>query len=174
MKDLNIYINESIFDDEDTQMNKIDNIVDAEKLKKKLTNYKKFRDNMVEFMNEIEKYGKKVPITKLNPMKNYVAFEEVEGFEGAEHHNIILYEGNKHDERWREYIIWSTYFPDGVEIPKYRKSSLKIDLMVRGYEKRYNLGKRRNGIYKYKYIFALPPQYNWMFDWIKKEKGVDY
>ena len=150
---LSNYINESIFDDEATQMSKIDKVVDADKLKKKLMNYKNFRNNMEEFMKDIEKYGKKVPISKLDPMKNYIAFEEVEGYEGAEHHNIILYEGNQHDERWREYFIWSTYFPEGVEIPKYRKSSLKIYLKVGTYEKRYNLGKRRGGIYKYKYTF---------------------
>ena len=172
MKDLNTYISESIFDDD--QFEKIDRTVDAEKLKKKLTNYKNFRKNMEEFMKEVEKYGKKVPIAKLDPMKNYVAFEQVEGYEGAEHYNIVLYEGRQHDDRWREYHIWSTFFEEGVEVPQWRKSSLKVDLKVGLYEKRYNLGKRKNGVYRYKYIYALPPQYNWMFDWIKKEKGIDY
>lgn len=172
MKDLNIYISESIFDDD--QFEKIDRTVDAEKLKKKLTDYKNFRKNMGEFMKEVEKYGKKVPIAKLDPMKNYIAFEQVEGYEGAEHYNIVLYEGRQHDDRWREYHIWSTFFEEGVEVPKWRKSSLKIDLKVGLYEKRYNLGKRKNGVYRYKYTYALPPQYNWMFDWIKKEKGIDY
>ena len=107
-------------------------------------------------------------------MKNYIAIEQVERYDYTEHHNIILYEANHHDDRWREYYIWSTFFEEGVEVPKWRKSSLKIDLKVGLYEKRYNLGKRKNGVYRYKYIYALPPQYNWMFDWIKKEKGVDY
>ena len=151
-------------------MDNVDKTVNAEQLKKKLTDYKNFIQNIEEFRKEIEKYGKKVPISKLDPMKNYIAFEQVEGYDYTEHHNIILYEGNHHDDRWREFFIWSAY--PGKDTTKFEHIRQKIDLRIGVYEKRYNVGKRRYGIYKYKYVYALPPQYDWMFDWIKKKNGI--
>ena len=151
MKNLTKYIKESVFDEE-SKMNNMDCVVNYEKLKKcfKDTSYDIFVNEMEEFEQKIQKYGKKISYIKANYDENYISFEKGKNQIGQLFAVVTVWVpmGNKYMIYCMTYIDHSRI---GREIYKYfnePKSSMK-KLSIHNYKNIYKLSK------EYEFIIEL-------------------
>lgn len=159
MKDLNKYINESIFDDEDTHMSNLDKIANISYIKKllKKDNWDDFERATDEFEKIIKKDYKNIPRSKIDYGNKYLVFL-------------------KGDNIWNKYNHVGIFSPFG---PKKFQSHM-IGAFIRDnqtqevcFVRYYNESKAAiSGTLdgqSYKAIYELPKEYEWMIEWMNKE-----
>lgn len=88
MISLSNYIDESIFDDDDIHMDKIDSDVTLINYFNKLTNPATFKDAYIELEHHIKKKCKKVTISSMTTAHSYIAFTQKDIHGWFDHDNI--------------------------------------------------------------------------------------
>lgn len=159
MKNLSKYIQESIFDDEDTHMSNLDKVADIAYIKKllKKDDWDDFEKATDEFEKIIKKDYKKIPGSKVDYGNKYLIFL-------------------KGDNMWNKYNYVCIYSPFG---PKKFQSHI-VAAFIRDDQTRevcflryYNEPKRvisdKSDGPSYKAIYELPKEYEWMIEWMNKE-----
>ena len=159
MIDLYKYINESIFDDEDTHMSNLDKIADIAYIKKllKKDDYNEFEKSMDEFEKMIKKDHKKIPASKVDYGNKYLIFL-------------------KGENMWNKYLGVSIYHPFGPKkfqshmIEAFAREDSTQEIAFRRYynESKGVIQNKLDG-QNYKVIYELPKEYEWMIEWMNKE-----
>lgn len=164
MKKLNKYINESLLDDEDTQMDNLSNIAEMTHIKQLLdvSSRAELQSGIEKVMDIIKKHTKKVPYTKIDTNKIYIIFED----------------GSGHYSDFSMVTIWK---PDGkgtfdmhqIICHDPRPDFTGWDDSVRSSNFTVFTNSKKSEMRKVKYhnfktIFELPPKYFWMMDWISE------
>lgn len=159
MIDLYKYINESIFDDEDSHMSNLDKAADIAYIKKllKKDDWNDFEKATDEFENIIKKDYKKIPGSKVDYGNKYLIFLKGE--------NI-----------WNKYNYVCIYSPFGPKkfqsymIAAFARDNQSQEVCFRHYynEIKRGISDKTDG-QSYKAIYELPKEYEWMIEWMNKE-----
>lgn len=159
MIDLYKYINESLFDDEDTHMSNLDKVADIAYIKKllKKDNWEDFGKAANEFEKIIKKDYKKISGSKVNYGNKYLVFL-------------------KGDNMWNKYnyvSIYSPYGPNNFQshnIAAFIRDNQMQEVRFSRYYKEAKSGiTGKTDGQSYKAIYELPKEYEWMIEWMNKE-----
>ena len=163
MIDLYKYINESIFDDEDTHMSNLDKVADIAYIKKllKKDNWEDFGKATGEFERIIKKDYKKISGSKVNYGGKYLVFL-------------------KGENMWNKYNYVCIYSPFGPKkfqshmIAAFIRDNKMQEVRFSRYynEAKSGLSGKSDGL-SYKAIYELPKEYEWMIEWMNKEYEDD-
>ena len=159
MIDLYKYINESIFDDEDTHMSNLDKVADIAYIKKllKKDNWEDFGKAAGEFERIIKKDYKKISRSKVDYGNKYLVF--LHG-----------------DNMWNRYNYVCIYSPFGPKkfqshmVAAFTRDNQTQEICFRRYynESKTSISGTSDG-QSYKAIYELPKEYEWMIEWMNKE-----
>lgn len=159
MIDLNAYLNESIFDDEDTHMSNLDKVADIAYIKKllKKDDWEDFGKATGEFEKIIKKDYKKISGSKVDYGNKYLVF--LNG-----------------DNMWNRYNYVCIYHPFGPKkfqscmIAAFIRDNQTQEVCFRRYynDAKNGISSKTDGQY-YKAIYELPKEYEWMIEWMNKE-----
>jgi hypothetical protein len=159
MIDLNTYLNESIFDDEDTHMSNLDKVADIAYIKKllKKDNWDDFEKATDEFEKIIKKDYKKIPGSKVDYGNKY----------------LIFLKGENMWNRYNYVCIYSPFGPKKFQshmIAAFTRVNLTHEVCFRRYynEAKSGITSKSDG-QSYKAIYELPKEYEWMIEWMNKE-----
>lgn len=159
MIDLNTYLNESIFDDEDTHMENLDKIADVAYVKKLLLkdDYHEFEKSMDEFEKMIKKDYKKIPASKVDYGNNYLLFLKGENM-WNKYLDVSIF-SPMDSRRFQSHMIGAFAREDGTQ---------EVDFRRYYNESKSVIQKKLDG-QNYKTVYELPKEYEWMIEWMNKE-----
>lgn len=154
MIDLYKYINESIFDDEDTHMDNLDKVADIAYIKKllKKDDFDDFEKSIDEVENMIKKNHVKIPASKIDYGNKYIEFNK--------------------GKQMNKYLSITIYSPSITNVKKLDilKISFSDTNRFRVFCGRTKSEVRSNAIGQfYRTIYELPKEYEWMIEWFKEE-----